>query len=290
MPIFDKTIADLARERLLKIEKHFDADGVFYFGEIHPSYEEHFRDFIEDLELKSRKKRDKLAIILNTPGGNAETTEKMVEIIRHHYTEVYFIVPAYAMSAGTIFCMSGNKIFMDYSSSLGPIDPQVYNGKEYVPALGYLRQIEKMIKKSADGSITDAEFAILQNLDLATVDTYEQAKELSIALAKKWLAQHKFKDWTVHRTDPQKLGQAVTPQEKEARADEIAAILTDHTKWHSHGRNIGVGTLRNVLRLEIEDYSDDKILRPLIRQYNDLMTEYVRRGNYRVFLHSRYYF
>ena len=27
------------------------------------------------------------------------------------------------MSAGTIWCMSADKIFMDYSSSLGPIDP-----------------------------------------------------------------------------------------------------------------------------------------------------------------------
>lgn len=64
--------------------------------------------------------------------------EKMVEIIRNKYQKVYFVVPDYAMSAGTIFCMSGEKIYMDYSSSLGPIDPQVYNGKEFVPALAYL--------------------------------------------------------------------------------------------------------------------------------------------------------
>ena len=36
---------------------------------------------------------------------------------------------------------------MDYTSSLGPIDPQIHNGKEFVPALGYLDQVEKMIQK-----------------------------------------------------------------------------------------------------------------------------------------------
>ena len=62
-------------------------------------------------------------VFLNTPGGNAEIVEKLVEIIRFHYKELYFVVPDEAMSAGTIFCLAGDKIFMDYSSSLGPIDP-----------------------------------------------------------------------------------------------------------------------------------------------------------------------
>ena len=47
------------------------------------------------------------------------------------------------MSAGTILCMSGDKIFMDYASILGPIDPQVPTPDtgDYVPALGYLDKV-----------------------------------------------------------------------------------------------------------------------------------------------------
>ena len=41
----------------------------------------------------------------------------MVNVIRHHYREVEFFVPEYAYSAGTIFCMSGNKIHMTYSNA-----------------------------------------------------------------------------------------------------------------------------------------------------------------------------
>lgn len=72
----------------------------------------------------------------------------MVNVIRHHYEELYFIVPDSAMSAGTIFCMAGDKIYMDYSSSLGPIDSQVFNGNNLVPALGYLDKVEELVTKS----------------------------------------------------------------------------------------------------------------------------------------------
>ena len=75
--------------------------------------------------LLSHSARNRLVMFLNTPGGSAEAVEKIVEIMRFHYSEVYFVVPDFAMSAGTILCTSGDKIFMDYSSSLGPIDPQV---------------------------------------------------------------------------------------------------------------------------------------------------------------------
>lgn len=152
--------------RLAALEKHFNADVIFYYGDINPGYLKVFRDFIETLR-STEQTRDHLVIILNTPGGSAEGVEKMVEVIRYHYREVFFVVPDYAMSAGTIFCMSGDKLYMDYSSSLGPIDPQVYNGKEWVPALGYLDKVEALLAKARDGTISQAEFLILQSQDLA---------------------------------------------------------------------------------------------------------------------------
>ncbi|MGI5822281.1 MAG: SDH family Clp fold serine proteinase [Bacteroidales bacterium] len=213
MQIFDRTIKEILNQNLEKLETHFKSDVIFYYGEIHPSYEKIFRDFIEMLKEDTPGK-DRLTVVLNTPGGNAETVEKMVEIIRHHYKEVYFVVPDYAMSAGTIFCMSGDKIFMDYSSSLGPIDPQVFNGTTYVPALGYLDKANELLEKAQNGTLTQAEFLILQNQDLALLRSYEQAKELTITLLKKWLVEYKFKDWTEHRTDSNKIGKSVTLKEK----------------------------------------------------------------------------
>jgi len=203
---------------------------------------------------------------------------------------VFFVVPDYAMSAGTVFCMSGNKIFMDYSSSLGPIDPQIFNGKEYVPALGYLDQVERMVQKSKEGTLTDAEFAMLNSLDLAMLSRYEQAKNLTITLLKKWLVEYKFNDWLVHETSPEKKGKPVTKEEKENRAEEIATQLADNKLWHSHGRMIGTKTLKELLKLKIEDYSSDPDLRSMIRGYNDFLIEYIVRQQYPSFLHSRNFF
>jgi membrane-bound ClpP family serine protease len=289
MAVFDLTVKEVLNERLAALEKHFDADVVFYYGDISPGYLKFFRDFIESLN-DDPPHRDRLVILLNTPGGSAEGVEKMVEVIRYHYKEVYFVVPDYAMSAGTIFCMSGDRIYMDYSSSLGPIDPQVYNGKEWVPALGYLDKVEALLEKAKAGTLTQAEFLILQSQDLATLSRYEQARDLTITLLKKWLVEYKFKDWDVHNTNPTKKGTPVTLAEKEERAEEIARLLGNNKRWHSHGRMLGVATVRDELKLKIEDYSTDTTLRGLIRAYNDLMIEYITRMQYTVFMHSRNHF
>ncbi len=219
---------------------------------------------------------------MNTPGGSAETVEKLVKTTRHHYKEVYFIVPDSAYSAGTIFCMSGDKIFMDYSSSLGPIDPQVFNGKNWVPALGYLDKVEEMIRKSAAGKLTHAELIMLREQDLAMLRRHEQARDLTIALLKDWLVNYKFKNWNTHKN-----GTLVKSTQKEERAKERAKDLGDNKRWHSHGRSIGVEALRTVLKLKIEDYSSDPVLKPLIREYNDLICQYIIRSGSEMFLHSR---
>lgn len=280
-PIFDSTLHDILNDRLAKLETQFNADVIFYYGPIADSLEKPFRDFIEDLKSDAVK-HNTLCIILNTPGGSAETVEKLVKITRHHYQEVYFIVPDSAYSAGTIFCMSGDKIYMDYSSSLGPIDPQVFNGKNWVPALGYLDKVEEMINKSAAGNLTQAELIMLREQDLAMLRRHEQARDLTVALLKEWLVKYKFKNWNNHKD-----GTPVTPAQKEDRAKEIAKDLGDNKLWHSHGRSIGVAALTHILKLKIEDYSADMTLKPLIREYNDLICQYILRNGAEVFLHSR---
>ena len=285
----DDQVKETLRGRVAALESHFSGDVMFFYGPIYPSIEKRFREFIDKLKQDGTPK-SRLVILLITPGGSAESVEKIVEMIRFHYTEVYFVVPEEAMSAGTIFCMSGDKIYMDYSSSLGPIDPQVHNGKEWVPALGYLDQVDRMIRKSAVNKLTDAELVILQNQDLAMLSRYEQAKNLTITLLKKWLVEYKFKDWKTHETDSAKIGKPVTEQEKKQRAEEIATALSDNKHWHSHGRMIGVSTLTTVLRLKIEDYSKDSVLRPLVLAYSDFITDYIEKNRYETFLHSRCYF
>lgn len=267
-----------------------DCCVLSYVGQIHPAFLQNYLETIEDLAAKRDASPspitypERIAIILSTPGGIVETVEKMVEIVRHHFKEVFFIVPSQAMSAGTIFCMSGDKIFMDYSSSLGPIDPQVQNPEgRFVPALGYIDKVEELITKSRNGLITDAELVMLKMLDLATLRRFEQARDLSCSLLKDWLVRFKFKDWTKHRsTNP---GTDVSPEEKHKRAEEIAQCLSDNKTWHSHGRLIGIDKLRRALKLEIEDYTENIDFRRCVRTYSDLLEEYVQQQQLPFFMH-----
>lgn len=57
------------------------------------------------------------------------------------------------MSAGTVLVMSGNKIYMNYFSVLGPIDPQIERpGGTMVPGLGYLIKYDRLIENPKGAS------------------------------------------------------------------------------------------------------------------------------------------
>jgi len=268
------------------ISTHFNCPVLSYTGPIHPAVEGAYVAAVEEVvrQVQPTHAAGRICIVLATPGGVVEAVEKMVEVTRHHFSEVFFVVPTAAMSAGTIFCMSGDKIFMDYTSSLGPIDPQVpLSDGHLVPALGYIDKVNELIDKSAQGKLTDAEFMMLQRLDLATLRRYEQARDLSVSLLKQWLVKYKFKDWAQHSsTNP---GQAVTDEEKEQRAEQIAKDLSDNNRWHSHGRMIGINTLTSGLKLKIEDYTQEAELRQNLRVYSELLAEHAERQQSSFMLH-----
>jgi hypothetical protein len=294
---YDDKIKEFLNKYLGEIETYFGAqtppvycDTLFYYGNIFSGLEIFIKNAVEDLVAKhpAENKPNTLVVILNTPGGYAETIEKAVDIIRFHYENLYFIVPDAAMSAGTIFCMAGDKIFMDYSSSLGPIDPQVQVGDKMIPASGYLDQFKTFVDKSRNGTITPLEFTIAQGQDIALLRTYQQQLELTVTLLKKWLVEYKFKDWVTHATNPTLIGQSVTDQQKVTRAEEIATALGDNSKWHTHGRYINIKTLKDDLRLKIEDYTNTE-LGKRVRTYNDFVLEHIRRNSLSAFLHTKFY-
>lgn len=284
-PALDDKIHRLLNQKIVELEQHFDADILTYFGPFEGG-ENFFLKLVEELASDPDKK-DKIYIILTTGGGSAGVVERYVNILRHHYDEVNFVVPDYAYSAGTIFCMSGDNILMDYFSVLGPIDPQVQNKEgKLVAALGYLDKINELLDKAQNNTLTQAEFIILKDFDLAELRGYEQAKDLTIALLEKWLVKYKFKNWDTHRTNPDLLDQEVTEEQKIARAKEIADHLSNNNKWKFHGRPINIEALQD-LRLEIDDYSNNNDRRALIRDYYELVSDYVISRGFRNFVHTR---
>lgn len=272
------------KKKFSELEKHFEGDFLNFYGQIYDGNENFILKLIENIP----DKKEKLFVLLTTSGGSAIAVERYVNIFRANYKEVNFIIPDYAYSAGTIMAMSGDKIFMDYFSVLGPIDPQVQNkdGK-WVPALGYLDKINELVELARTNKISQSEFIILKEFDLAELRSYEQARELSIELLKKWLVNYKFKDWSKHRTNELKKEKPVTSDEKNERAEEIAKKLSDNKIWKSHGRPLNIDIIKNELKLEIEDYSENEDLRKLIRSYYELLNDFIKLHNLQNFFQTR---
>jgi hypothetical protein len=281
-PGADQGIKDWADTRLIEIEAAFDADAVAILSPITWGLEHRVRTSVEPRDPK----REKLVVLLDTTGGIVEVVERIVRVFRKFYKEVFFLIPDRALSAGTILAMSGDAIFMDYHSVLGPIDPQVEREGKLVPALSYLAQFERAKERSTAGDLTTAEVVLLQKLDLAELHQFELARDLSINLLKQWLTAYKFKDWEV--TETRKI--PVTHEMKEERADSIARALNQHDRWQTHGRGINMETLREELNVKIDDYSTDPDLHATVWNYLWFMRDYMSRMQTVSFVHSRVYF
>lgn len=278
----DDTLKAQLEKKITKIEEILASDFLTIIGSILPGIEVRLKTAIEH----SKEKRDRISVLLETDGGVVEVVERMVETIRHHYKEVNFIVLNKAMSAGTVFVMSGDRIIMDYFACLGPIDPQIVRDGKLVPALSYLNKFEELNKKAADGNLTTAEYALLNKLDLGELDQYEQAKELSRELLVKWLSKYKFNSWKYTETNHKK----VTIRLKKFRANSIATKLGDNQRWHSHGRGINKKSLTSELKLRIEDLTDYDNLNEYLNEYFELLTDYMYREKINSFIHTKEYF
>lgn len=94
------------------IQQAMNADALVFCGPLVFGIDDFMREAIEQI----KKKRRKLVVILETAGGYIEAVQRMAETLRRHYKIVEYIVPNYAMSAGTVLTMSGDAIHMDYFS------------------------------------------------------------------------------------------------------------------------------------------------------------------------------
>lgn len=269
-------------QRLKDLEQTLRCDILTFVGDIIAGVDDEVKNIVEQ-KRRNPKNRKKLTVFLTTPGGYIEVVQRIVDTLRHHYKIVDFVIPNYAFSAGTVFAMSGDAIYMDYYSRLGPIDPQLKrpDGK-MVPAVGYLIQWERLLKKAREGSITLPEVQLMiEGFDQAELYQDEQARLLSISLLEEWLVKYKFKNWK--KTKTRRL--QVTPEMKKQRASEIGTILNDTERWHVHGYGISMDVLKKDLNLVIDDFGSIPNLYDKIKQYHTLLDDYMIKMGQRGILH-----
>ncbi|MCY4234428.1 MAG: serine dehydrogenasease [Bacteroidetes bacterium] len=212
-------IENILQWQLKKLASNKRSDAMAIYGPMNSDLPWLVRDKIEALGNRNTK----LTILLDTGGGLVDSVEKTVEVLRHHYDHIDFIILGQAMSAGTVFALSADNIYMNYFSRLGPIDPQFYVDGKWIPVLGYLEKYEELNQKSKISSITPLEYGLVLKLDLADIHRYEQAREHSVELLEKWLPAYKFKNWI----ETEEHGLTVTPEIKQKRAKDIGKMLND---------------------------------------------------------------
>ena len=268
-------------DRIRCLQKRFDGDVISYVGGLVDGVDDAIRRVVETKALSHD--RSKLVVALTTTGGYIETVARIVDTFRHYYSTVEFVIPNRAFSAGTVLALSGNAIHMDYYSRLGPIDPQVESKTgELVPALGYLVRYEELLAKASQGEISAHEAALLLNFDQAELYMFDHARELSVSLLKEWLVKYKFRDWV----KTAKRGLEVTPEMRTKRAEKIARLLNDTERWHSHGYGISMDVLRNDLNLHIDDFGEDKSTSAAIRDYHELLQDYLSKRGITMAIHA----
>lgn len=278
-----------------ELAKSFSADVIFIKSPMRSPLDSLFRIEVETIKASSSrkgksKKGDRLCIILETTGGYIETVKRLVDVMRRHYKHVAFVIPDHAYSAGTVLALSGDEIFMDYYSILGPIDPQVpdESGGTLLPGAGYLAKFQELVEEINRARLTDPKAKqaelnyLIKRFEPAKLFHIEQAIEHGQALIEEWLPRYKFKSWTVTRS-----GKKVTPTMRKQRAKEVAKVLGDASKWHSHGRGISLQELEDEdIKLQIEDFGKDQQLSMHIRNYHGLAVDFAAKQGIQAFIHS----
>lgn len=197
-----------------------------------------------------------LTLVLHTPGGNPNAAQTIVEYLRSKFSDVDVIVPALAMSAGTMISLASDKIVMGRQSQLGPIDPQLTMGGRTMSARGIVEQFQRAAAEITANPVTAHVWApITQSLGPALLQDAQNALDYSEQMVAQWLARWMFAD----QSDPA------------VKAGSVAEHFNDASAHKSHGRRIDYNEVKS-LGVTVERLEDDQDLQEAVLTVYHLMT------------------
>lgn len=189
-----------------------------------------------------------LTLLLHTPGGVTNAAETIVAYLWSKFPDLEVIVPAYAMSAGTMISLAANRIIMGRQSQLGPIDPQMNVDGRFVSARSIVDQFEmakREIVADRDASLVWA--PVLREIGPALLQEALNALHYSERMVGQWLGRHML------------AGQP----DSDATGKRIAAFFNDAANHKSHGHRIDRDEARSH-GVSVEDLEDNQALQEAV--------------------------
>ena len=244
------TPKDLLAELQRLVEKYNEVTGRYIFLYVAAmfkhipgiSMEEEDFYIIRDM-LQSVSDYSEIDVYIETPGGNGVTAEQIAKFLHSKFEKVNFVISGEVKSAGTILAMAGNEIYMTETGSLGPIDAQVSIGRTVVSAYDYMEWINNKMKEAVKtGRLNPVDATMIAQITPGEIQLVNHSLEFAKDLVKQWLYEYKFKGWTTTETKHE----VVTDGMKRTRANEVAAELTNHSRWRTHGRSLGIEDLKSI--------------------------------------------
>ena len=164
-----------------------------------------------------------LTLILHTPGGVTNAAETIVSYLRSKFDYIEVIVPAFAMSAGTMISLAADRIVMGRQSQLGPIDPQFVMGGRSLSARAVVDQFERAKQEILTNVATAHAWApILGTIGPALLQEAQNALDYGERMVAQWLEAYMFKGLPG----------------AQAKAAATAQHFNDASTHKSHGRRI----------------------------------------------------
>lgn len=192
-------------------------------------------EIIENI-LRAYGHIEKLDLLIHSPGGFAESAERIVEVVYTYCNDLRVIVPKQAKSAATMIAMGSSKILMSDTSEIGPIDPQILYGNLGQIAVqsiikAYTQIKNEISEKQRKSENYDAELIQLSKIDPILLRESQKHMDLAKDIAVKLLNKKMFKKKPIQKSDVVK--------------------FLDDSETFSHGRLINWKTARDKLGLKI---------------------------------------
>ena len=196
---------------------------------------------------------DILRLILNSPGGDGVTAEKIVEMCRNYCKKFEVIIPNMAKSAATMIALGSDEVVMGYCSELGPIDAQVpiiIDGiPRFISAQSFINARKNLQKQFDDAAQQSKDTrAILQQiatLNIPFIEQCEKYMQFGRDMVGKYLAKYMFK--SVAKDKPK----------LDAKISKVLEDLSSTETFIVHGRMINSHTAKTSLGLNVNSLGKD---------------------------------